>query len=702
MNPDGQQASASANQGDDAALALLMMVFNFAACIVAALCMALWLAGQLSGVLAGNGWPRSGPAQAFGIAFKFVQYPGHPAAAWPPAAAAAIGPSWLLYALLLVFGLLLAYAAYQAARFLLVFRRRREFRQFRLGFAHGKEIRRMLGAGAVAGKAKAVRPSLKDQRNIDPQQVGFYLGRDIRTRQKLYGSVEDVFIILAPPRQGKDVHYCAPYTIDAPGPCIVTSTRADAFTNTYGMRSRMGKVHVFDPNGLTNWPERLRWSPIKGAEDPIVAQNRAAAFVAGAGFELVGEGAYFVAASISILRLYLHAAALGRKTLRDILRWSTDPENMEPVELLEKFTDRGVAAPGWADEMRFLATSMDDIRDKRWAILQQTLTCFADPGVEDACSPGPFEVFDMEEFLSGRNTLYILGKEKKNGSVAAVATCLLEDFFDEIRNIASQQPGSRLDPPLTVELNEAAHIAPMPNLPGYMGDSGGFSIALHVYLQSLSQARARWGQDEAMIMWDNAAIRVIMGGAGNVHDLRDTSGLMGQIRGKDVLTPEEIRTLEFGRAVIVARSARPVEVQLTPWWKRSDGDEVARAKSETERLVVQYGRMAREARARRLAESVSEPAAPSRPALPAAAKPELPEPGSPGLPEPGGPGHPAPGSPEWAAPDGANVIALRRSQELRQRLPGHSRRPGRPTVRARDELSPADERTARLLGCINE
>ena len=75
------------------------------------------------------------------------------------------------------------------------------------------------------------------------------------------------------------MHFCAPFTIDAPGPCIVTSTRADAMTNTYAMRAAVGKVYVFDANNMVSWPERLRWSPVKGAENPRVAATRAGAFL---------------------------------------------------------------------------------------------------------------------------------------------------------------------------------------------------------------------------------------------------------------------------------------------------------------------------------------------------------------------------------------------------------------------------------------
>jgi type IV secretory pathway TraG/TraD family ATPase VirD4 len=582
----------------------------------------LWLAGQLSGLLTGNGWPDSSLGDVLRVLVGFALYPGDPARAWPPAATADIGPAWLVYFVLVILLSPMAYGLVRLVRLAMNWRRRREFRRLRLGFASGLEIRRTLSAAAVAKKAKSVRPSFKGKKQIDPLDVGFYLGRDIRSRQKLYSSAEDVFIILAPPRQGKDVHFCTPYTIDAPGPCIVTSTRADAFTNTYAARAELGQVYVFDPNGMTNWPEKLRWSPILGCEDALTAANRAVAFVSGTGMEPIGESAFGVLLGTTILRCYLHAAALGRRTMKDVMRWSTQPGNLEPVDILRQGEAEGRAVPGWAGELESCVAIDPVKRAIRWSLVVTALGCFSDPGVLDACSPGPDDIFDLDSFLSGRNTLYVLGKEKKNASVAPVVTAMMEDMFDGARKAASRMPGSRLDPPLTVELNEAAHIAPLPNLPGYMGDSGGFSIALHVYLQSLSQARARWGEDEAMIMWDNAAVRVIMGGAGNVQDLEEISRLMGQIREKKttrtyapngrnrgdaiyeewrpVLRAEEIRTLEFGTAVVVARANRPVEVRLTPWWGRKDGKKIAAGKARTEGLIVKYSE---EAEARKKASS---------------------------------------------------------------------------------------------------
>jgi type IV secretory pathway TraG/TraD family ATPase VirD4 len=571
-----------------------------------------WLAGQLSGVLSGQGWPDSSPIDVFGILVGLVRSGGNPTLAWQSFAGASIGPSWLVYLLFVLMVTPTPYVAYRLVRLLRNLRRRPESRRWRLGFASQAEVRRLMTASVVQSKAKVVRPSMAGRKNVDPREVAFFLGRDVRSRQELYASVEDVFIVLAPPRQGKDVHFCAPFTIDAPGACIVTSTRADAFTNTVSSRREHGKIYVFDPNGLTNWPDRMRWSPIRGCEDPLTAANRSASFVTGSGFKMGGEGAYWVGVAITILRCYLHAAALADKSMLDVMKWSTQPSNPQPLTILRTAEAEGRAAQGWAGELEACASAEPKFRATMWATLAQAMSCFSDPAVLDICSPSPEEVFDLRSFLSGRNTLYVLGKEKPNGSVAPVVTAMMEDLFDGARKIASRMPGSRMDPPLTVELNEAAHIAPLPSLPSYMGDSGGFSIALHVYLQSLSQARSKWGNHEAMIMWDNAAVRIIMGGAGNVDDLEDISRLMGETRerqttrtsGPDgdgrsvsklkrrVLSPEEIRTLRFGRAVVVARAARPIEISLTPWWKRKDGDQIAAGKANIEKLILQYSEAA--------------------------------------------------------------------------------------------------------------
>jgi hypothetical protein len=362
----------------------------------------------------------------------------------------------------------------------------------------------------------------------------------------------------------------------------------------------MGKVYVFDPNRLTNWPSRIRWSPVRGAENPDAADDRAKTFMKQAGFKVGAEGSYSVVSSaIMILRCYLHAAALHGKGIRDVLAWASEPTNPEPVALLRQAEQARAGAVGWASELEAATQTDPETRGARWAVVVQSMSCLFDVGVQEECSPELNETFDLRDFVSGRNTLYVLGKERGVNPVTPLMTIMLEDMFGQMRAIAARMPGGRLEPPATFELNEAAIILPMASLPRYMGLLGRSSIAVHVYLRSLGQARDGWGKDGAATMWDNAAIRIIAGGGGNIDDLEEVSKLLGDIylpngqsKGRRILTADEIRTMRFGTAVVVAREARPVEATLTPWWKRSDSGEIAAGKAETEAKVLDYGDLA--------------------------------------------------------------------------------------------------------------
>jgi type IV secretory pathway TraG/TraD family ATPase VirD4 len=488
-------------------------------------------------------------------------------------------------------------------------RRRREFRWHRLGFASPYEVHRFHSARAVVKKAATVRPSMRGRRNVAPNEVGYLVGRDARSRERIYGSSEQMMVVVGPPRQGKDAHFVTSLTIDAPGPCVVASTRLGAFTTTYTARSEIGQVYVFDPANMTAWPHRIRWSPLRGCENPIVATGRAAALVLGAGLELNASGGHVVG-TYNIMRGYLHAAAIGGRTFRDVVRWAHDPADPEPVEILRAGEASGHTALGWASALEAVTVNASPaMAGQMLADLTVVLNVFSDPAVLDAVSPPPDELFDLREFLSGPNTLYVLGREANEGRLAPLVTALMEDILDTTRGIAVTMPNSRLDPPLTVELNDAAQITPMPNLPLYMGDSGGYSIVLHVYLQSLAQAKDKWGDAGAMAIWDNAAIRIVMGGGGNASDLEELSRLVGEFREKRhtvssgnngsqtvarseatrrVLTSEEIRILEFGSAVMVSGTTRPVEVRLRPWWKRKDAKKIEAGKAHVEELIRHY------------------------------------------------------------------------------------------------------------------
>lgn len=565
-----------------------------------------WLAGQLSGVIAGDGWPDSDPTDCLRIAFRFVTHPSDPRSAWPPAAAAALGSAPVFFTLLIIFLTVTAVGTYFLVRLFLNVRRRRTVRRFRLGYASGWEVRKLLSARTVQNKAWQARPSTYGQnvRKIKPEEVGFYLGRDIRSRRKLYASIEDMAIFISAPRQGKDVHFVTPFTIDAPGPVIVTSSRRETFINTAMIRAQYGEVYVFDPWNWTGWPNRMRWSPLQGCEDPNVCAVRSGTLVEASGFSIGREGGIVLSGVITIIRCLLHAGAIGRVNFREVMRWIYEANGEEALEILQQGEREGRTAPGYPGQLEF------NMRDERlWSGVMQVMHAFSHPLVLEDCSPDPGEEFDFAKFLKGRNTLYFVAKRQPDwGGIAPVVTTILEQYFRSARGVAMKNPTGRLDPPLTFELNQVADVFVSGGLPTYMGESGGYSISVHVYLTSLAEARAKWGADRTAALLDNATMKIISGGAGTIKDISDLSDLVGKHNGQQILSPEELRTMRFGRAVVVAGTARPVEMWLTPWWKRKDREAIVSGKEAVEAMIRQMNAPA--------APAVPPPADPPPAALP--------------------------------------------------------------------------------------
>jgi type IV secretory pathway TraG/TraD family ATPase VirD4 len=356
-------------------------------------------------------------------------------------------------------------------------------------------------------------------------------------------------------------------------------------------------VYAFDPQRLTpNTAARLRWAPQRGCDDPLVAIVRGRALAAATKLSVgtTTSGDFWEQMTEAVIRCYLHAAALTGRPVSDLLLWASRPTDPTPVRLLR---NESGAAPGWDEELAAQAAADPRQRDSVWGAVRRAFDCLADPRVLDACTPGPGEGFDPTGFLADGGTLYLLGDTRAQLSVAPLITALLEDLVDAGHRLAAQRPGGRLDPPLTLLLDEAANIAPIPSLPNLLADGGGTGITTVAVLQSLAQARSRWGQPAAEALWDSATTKVVLGGLAQADDLNSISRLAGEVdeptrtrttgpgggsvsvslRRVPALPVDRLRCLPPGRAIVLARHAAPVLAQLTPWWERDDADQIRAA-----------------------------------------------------------------------------------------------------------------------------
>jgi type IV secretory pathway TraG/TraD family ATPase VirD4 len=81
---------------------------------------------------------------------------------------------------------------------------------------------------------------------------------------------------------------------------------------------------------------------------------------------------------------------------------------------------------------------------------------------------------------------------------------------------------------LLLALDEIGNLSPLPSLPTLMAEGGGTGITTLPVLQSLAQAREKWGENSAAAIWDASIVKIIHGGASNSRDLQDLSALVGE------------------------------------------------------------------------------------------------------------------------------------------------------------------------------
>ena len=566
--------------------------------IVAAACFAglLRVAGSVTALLTGLPQPTGGVSSGIAVLAR----PLDPGAAL---GAAGLNP-FLYWFVVAAFLATLAAVGFFIAR--AVLRSRGRVDPHRLaGTATGAEAAAVASPQALMKKAATLRPSLAGEK-AQPEDVGYLLGTS--KGGQVWATVEDSILLIGPPRSGKGLHVVINAILDAPGAVITTSTRPDNLTATLKARQEKGEVAVFDPQRLApGLPAGMRWSPVRGCQDPLTAMIRAKGLATATGFGGVQDAGFWEGKTTAAIQALLHAAALDGRGAKTLYQWALNPTlAADAVRILSSHPD---AAEGWADSLDAMVQADPRTRDSIWQGFSLAFAALADPRVLDAVSPAPGEEFDPETFLLGNGTLYLLAMGAGAGASSALVAAFIEDLVETARKIAARSPGARMDLPLLLALDEIGNLVPLPSLPTLMAEGGGTGITPLPVLQSLAQAREKWGENQANAIWDASIVKIILGGASNSRDLQDLSTLIGNrdettdsvttdaygahsnqrsIRRVPILPPDVLRTLPFGTGVVMLRTARPIITRLRPWPSRPDAAALKAPRGEIE-MALQAG-----------------------------------------------------------------------------------------------------------------
>ncbi|HEY3690556.1 MAG TPA: TraM recognition domain-containing protein [Pseudonocardiaceae bacterium] len=531
--------------------------------------------------------------------------------AWPPTL-----PTYLLIAVFLG-GEIAACVA-----ILRWWRRRRERREREKdpedGLAKPDALDERLGAEAVIRTAPRLRPSLAHKEVITASEAGAQFARQKVTGSGLFATHEDSKICIAPVRMGKTGRQAVPDIVRAPGAVVATSTRFDLLELTAMERRKRGTIFVFDPEGRTPWPAKLRWSFIRGCENYDTAMRRAIAICSARPLGDMKNAGYFGGQAEGVLAALLHAAAISDSGVEELRQWTVSASR-RPAAILDTHPD---AAAGTADHLTRVLDSLSSANDTSgsggiYTTLELLLRPLASPATREACSPGDGdEQLDIRWFIRrGCDSLYLISRGRK-GSAAPIVNALMSEILHE-SDIISQSPTReqlsrpaegdlRLDPPLRIVMDEAAGVTPIEDLAQRMADSGGRGVQLYVFVQSFSQLRQRWGLEQATEIWDCASVKLILGGLSNARDLEEISRLLRErgvsqvsvSTGADrsqvtssqrwlrALTPDQIRTLPDGEGLMLYRNLDGAKVDLPGWWEQDDLKDVVRASRIQSRQMV--------------------------------------------------------------------------------------------------------------------
>ncbi|MET7616867.1 type VI secretion protein [Streptomyces sp. NPDC005408] len=279
---------------------------------------------------------------------------------------------------------------------------------------------------------------------------------------------------------------------DAQGPVLVVTSDPTVWAETKDARAKLGPVLVYDPGHLCDTPARLHWSPSAHCEDPTTAQARATALLAPVRPRALLDAAMADTAE-TLLRCWLHAAAVDGRPFKQLHRWAQGGNAHDAVRILRTHPK---ATAGLAGLLESALTAHAERREIAQQLVVRALSSLSSIHIREACTPNRADSLTLESFISEGGSLYLVGEPiedpRTHPGAMPLLTALASDVVEHGRRMAARSSDGRLDPPMTLVLDDVAAVAPLPRLPELLATGQDQGLPTLVLLRSAEQARARW------------------------------------------------------------------------------------------------------------------------------------------------------------------------------------------------------------------
>jgi type IV secretion system protein VirD4 len=541
-------------------------------------CLTVWTSGQVAARMSTGIWLPISLWDSPPILWRLVNQPARPLEAWPPEAATLIPGPVAYYTILTILATITLTSAVAGWRW----RRRGKPKD---------------GDTAHWAKPRDLKPLLVRKPRPGRLTLGTVGRRLVATE------AQHSVAVIGPAGTGKTTGFAIPALLEWDGPVIATSVKGDLLEHTITHRRRVGETWVFDPVGSTAEP-CAGWSPLHASGDWQGALRMAAwlASTARAG-ERGGlqDSDFWYAVAQKLLAPLLFAAARTGATMTDVMRWVDLQEEEEPL--------RALAQAGEADAVQAFAASInreERTRSSAYTTSETVLAAFADPGVLTTTTRLPS--IDPDRLLDGGNhTLYICGPLHEQARLRPLFTALIEQTVARIYDRANRS-ADRLAKPLLLVIDEAANIAPLPDLAQIASTARGVGIQLVTVWQDFAQIQARYGTFAQTVI-NNHRAKVVLAGVSDTPTLDYMSRLIGDeqtvevsrtrnadgrasttqsTRQRPLAPTAALRRAQTGTGVLVYGNFHPAQLKLRPWYRHraSRSQPVSEPSPPGERTIV--------------------------------------------------------------------------------------------------------------------
>jgi type IV secretion system protein VirD4 len=537
------------NRADDRwapleALALAALILLLTVCAL------LWLTFQLAALVSGEG-PL--PLVAADLPPALLRLPSHardPRQALPPDAAAVAPGAPAVYASMIVLlGAALGLAL--AAQRLL----HRPPRADGARLATGRDLCGLLSRTPVPGRLT--------------------LGR--HGRRLVVAEPRHSLLVVGPPQTGKTTALAIPAILEWPGPVVVTSSKTDVLEVTRAARTRRGEVMIYDPTGDTE--SSVGWTPLASVHDWGTAQAAAHALLsARRGLDGMNESTFWNASAEMMIAPLLLAAHLTQAGMAGVVAWlDAGPQADEDIHAALGGSPEPLAASAWT-----AVTAMDPRTRMNVAATARTvLAAWWDPRVLGLARPE----LTPQRLLSGSGSLFLVASAHHQQRLQSVLAAIISEITNAVYEHRART-GERLERGLLLVLDEAAHIAPVRNLPELAATGPEPGIQLISVFQDLAQIRIVYGQAAPTVVANHRA-RIYLPGIGDPDTLTDLARTFGDAvaeriqvttgpsgtavttaqERRPLLAPNQLRELRTGEALLLYGSRPPAKLTLRHWYR---------------------------------------------------------------------------------------------------------------------------------------